>query len=303
MPYGVAMLDLHRLAVWRAVVASGSVTGAAANLGFTPATVSQHIIALQRSVGLPLYERRGRGIEPTVVGVRLADGSAEVFESARRLEAFIEDLHAGPTPRLTIGSFASAARAWLPGVVADLTQDFPDVQWEIDIHTPDSEPGYRTRDIEVDDEVPDELPLELTGYRGRRLALDTYVAAVSADHPLADRSEIRAVELRDELWIDHDMHDRASGRVIRNACHAAGFEPRYVAKSDDHTVALAMVGAGVGITMLPALAKGDAPPHVRTAPLVDPVPVRRVTMHVRDASAHLEYVQRAGALIEERATG
>lgn len=295
------MIDLHRLAVWRAVVASGSVGGAAANLGFTSATVSQHIIALQRSVGLPLYERRGRGIEPTAVGVRLADASAEVFASARRLEAFVEDLHAGPAPRLSLGSFASAARAWLPGVVADLTHEFPDVQWEIDIHTPDSEPGYRTRDIEVDDEVPDELPLDLTGYRRRELALDTYVAALSADHPLSGRSEVRAVELRDERWIDHDMHDRASGRVIRGACHAAGFEPRYVATSDDHTVALAMVGAGVGITMLPTLAKGDVPSHVRTVPLVDPVPERRITMHVRDASAHLDYVQRAEKLIEERA--
>lgn len=295
------MLDLHRLAVWRAVVASGSVGGAAANLGFTPATVSQHIITLQRSVGLQLYERRGRGIEPTAVGVRLAEASAEVFASARRLEGFIEDLHAGPAPRLSLGSFASAARAWLPGVVADLTDEFPDVQWEIDIHTPDAAPGYRTRDIEVDDEVPDDLPLELTGYRRRELARDTYVAAVSADHPLAGRSEIRTIELREERWIDHDMHDRTSGRVIRGACHAAGFEPRYVATSDDHTVALAMVGAGVGVTMLPSLAKGDVPPSVRTAPLVDPVPVRRITMHVRDASAHLDYVQRAEGLIEERA--
>lgn len=295
------MIDLHRLAVWRAVVASGSVSGAAANLGFTPATVSQHIIVLQKSVGLPLYERRGRGIEPTAVGERLADASAEIFASARRLEAFIEDLHAGPAPRLSIGSFASAARAWLPGVVADLTEEFPDVQWEIDIHTPDSTPGYRTRDIEVDDEVPSELPLELVGYRGRELALDNFGVAVARDHPLAGRSEIRAVELRDERWIDHDMHDRTSGRVIRDACHAAGFEPRYVAKSDDHNVALAMVGAGVGITMLPKLAKGEVPARVHTAPLVDPVPLRRITMHVRDASAHLDYVQRASELIEERA--
>lgn len=295
------MIDLHRLSIWRAVVASGSVSGAAANLGFTPATVSQHIIALQESVGLPLYERRGRGIEPTAVGERLAEESTEVFESARRLEAFIEDLHAGPTPTLSIGSFASLARAWLPGVVADLTKEFPDVQWAIDIHTPEAPPGYRTRDIEIDDEVPAEMPLDLTGYRRRELAIDDFGVAVSADHPLAGATEVRAVELRDELWIDHDMYDRTSGRVVRDACHAAGFEPRYVARSDDHNVAFAMVGAGVGIAMLPRLAKGETPSHVHTAPVVDPVPQRRIAMHVRDTSSHLDYVQRAVELIEERA--
>ena len=295
------MIDLHRLAIWRAVVASGSVSGAAANLGFTPATVSQHIITLQKAVGLELYERSGRGIAPTAVGERLARESAEVFESAGRLEAFIEDLQAGPTPTLSIGSFASAARAWLPGVVADLTQEFADVQWTIDIHTPSAPPGYRTRDIEIDEEVPDELPRSLVGYRRHELALDDFGIAVSADHPLAGQEEIRASELQGESWIDHDMYDRTSGRIIRDTCHAAGFEPRYVARSDDHNVALAMVGAGVGIAMLPRLAKGEIPPDVYTAPVVDPVPLRRLTMHVRDTAAHLDYVQRAVALIEDKA--
>ena len=295
------MIDLHRLSVWRAVVASGSVSGAAANLGFTPATVSQHIITLQKSVGLPLYERRGRGIEPTAVGVRLAQESTELFESASRFEAFIEDLHAGPTPTLSVGSFASAARAWLPDVVADLAKEFPDVQWAIDIHTPDAAAGYRTRDIEIDEEVPAELPRALTGYRRRELGVDDFGVAVAADHPLAGQSEVRASELQGESWIDHDMYDRTSGRVIRDACHAAGFEPRYVARSDDHNVALAMVGAGIGIAMLPRLAKGEVPAHVHTAPVVDPVPLRRVTMHVRDTSAHLDYVQRAVQLIAEKA--
>lgn len=295
------MIDLHRLSIWRAVVASGSVSGAAANLGFTPATVSQHIIALQKSVGLPLYERRGRGIEPTAVGERLAAESTDVFESARRLEAFIQDLHQGPSSVLSIGSFASAARAWLPGVVADLTREFPDVQWAIDIHTPEAPPGYRTRDIEIADEVPGDLPRPLTGYRRRDLAMDAFGVAVSAAHPLADAREVRAVDLRDESWIDHDMYDRTSGRVIRGACHAAGFEPRYVARSDDHNVVLAMVRAGVGIALLPRLAKGDVPAGVHSAPVVDPVPQRRVAMHVRDTSSHLDYVQRAVELIEERA--
>lgn len=294
------MIDLHRLAVWRAVVASGSVSGAAANLGFSPATVSQHIIALQDSVGLTLYERRGRGIEPTAVGERLAAESTEVFESARRLEAFIEDLHKGPSPVLSIGSFASAARAWLPAVVADLAREFPEVQWAIDIHTPQAPPGYRTRDIEIDDEVPSDLPRPLTGYRRRELAMDVFGVAVAADHPLAGAAEVRAVDLRDESWVDHDMYDRTSGRVVRDACHAAGFEPRYVARSDDHNVALAMVRAGVGVAMLPELAKGDVPPGVHTAPVIDPVPTRRLAMHVRDTSAHLDYVQRAVELIEEK---
>jgi DNA-binding transcriptional LysR family regulator len=59
------MLDVHRLRIFRSVVASGSVAAAAANLGYTPSAVSQHVTALQRETGLTLLERAGRGVRPS----------------------------------------------------------------------------------------------------------------------------------------------------------------------------------------------------------------------------------------------
>ena len=285
------MIDLHRLAIWRAVVASGSVSGAAANLGYTPATVSQHVITLQRTLGLTLYERRGRGIEPTPVGIRVAEESAELFTSARRLEHVLEDLRTGRSPRLSIGSFASAAKAWLPEVVVGLTRGFPDIQLSIDIHAPGAEPGEFSRDIEVDDEDPTEGPCVLAGYGRHLLTDDPIVAVVATGHALAGRREVSVGELRGETWIDHDLHDRAT------ACRAAGFEPHFAARSDDHYAVLAMVGAGAGVALIPRLATGGLPSDVRAVPLVDPTPTRRITMQVRDTSAHRPDVLAARELI------
>ena len=73
------MLDLHRLRVFRAVVTTGSVSGAAATLGYTPSAVSQHLAALQRETGVALVERSGRGIVPTAAGVVLAGQLGSVF--------------------------------------------------------------------------------------------------------------------------------------------------------------------------------------------------------------------------------
>src|SRR5690625_1381059 len=80
------MWDLNRLRIWRAVVATGSVVAAAKNLNYTPATISQHITTLQKSVGAPLYHRSGRGIEITEFGKRLAEDSGEVFASVAELD-------------------------------------------------------------------------------------------------------------------------------------------------------------------------------------------------------------------------
>ena len=66
------MLDVHRLRVFRSVVASGSIQAAATNLGYTPSAVSQHVSALQRETGLTLISRVGRGISPTAAGRTLA---------------------------------------------------------------------------------------------------------------------------------------------------------------------------------------------------------------------------------------
>lgn len=81
LPYDSSMLDLNRLRVLRAVVASGSVTETAHRLGFTPSTVSQHIHTLEREVGFPLIERVGRGIRPTAAGIELANASGEALDA------------------------------------------------------------------------------------------------------------------------------------------------------------------------------------------------------------------------------
>ncbi|WP_333740479.1 helix-turn-helix domain-containing protein, partial [Streptomyces sp. IBSBF 2806] len=53
------MIDVRRMQVLRAVVDSGSVTGAAAVLGYTPSAVSQQIAVLEREAGTELLERVG----------------------------------------------------------------------------------------------------------------------------------------------------------------------------------------------------------------------------------------------------
>ena len=75
------MLDPRRLQVLSAVVEAGSVTAAAAILGYTPSAISQSIAALERETGSMLFEKAGRGIRPTQAG-RLLAGYAEAIGRA-----------------------------------------------------------------------------------------------------------------------------------------------------------------------------------------------------------------------------
>src|ERR1700742_2273853 len=106
------MIDVQRLRVFRAVVASGSVQAAAEHLGYTPSAVSQQLSALQRETGRTLFEKDGRGIAPTAPAKVLAAESEELMGSLSRLGGVVEHLRDGYSGSLAIGTFSSAAQMW-----------------------------------------------------------------------------------------------------------------------------------------------------------------------------------------------
>ena len=101
------VLDIHRLRVFRSVVASGSVAGAADNLGYTPSAVSQHVTALARETGLTLFERAGRGLRPTAAGLVLAEQADAILARVAEAETVVADLRTGRTGSVSLAYFAS----------------------------------------------------------------------------------------------------------------------------------------------------------------------------------------------------
>ncbi|WP_180953231.1 LysR family transcriptional regulator [Brevibacterium ihuae] len=284
------MQNLHRLRVWRAVVASGSVQQAARNLGNSPATVSQHIIALQREVAAPLYRRDGRGIAVTEAGHALAARSEALLAGAADLQTFVDRLAAGPATRLTLGSFSSATTVWLPDVLRAAQLRFPGLHMEILANEP-APPGERAfADIEVRAESGLADPVRMRGHDRDELLDDAYVVVTEADHPLAQAPEVRMAELAEHALVDLHVQGSPSGEVIDEAARAAGLDLRYAAGADDHHGVLAMVAAGMGVTVLPLLATLDLPAGLVVRPLLDPTPVRRIVLHVRQTMSALPHV-------------
>lgn len=102
------MIDVRRMQVLRAVVGSGSVTGAAAVLGYTPSAISQQIAALEKEAGAALLERVGRGVRPTAAGLLLTEYADAIGRQVAEAETALADLLAGRTGRLAVRYFATA---------------------------------------------------------------------------------------------------------------------------------------------------------------------------------------------------
>jgi DNA-binding transcriptional LysR family regulator len=277
------MLDVHRLRVFRSVVASGSVNAAAANLGFTASAVSQHVTALQRETGLALMNRNGRGIEPTAAGLALAAEIDGVLNRLGGVESLVADLRAGRTGTLSIAYFASVGAAWLPTVVRTLVHDFPGIRLNLTLRDDLPAGAGERADLHIVVErhgfaVP-------AGTQAHHLLDEPYVVVVPTGHPVAGRTSVGLAELAGERWVDNDF---ARGRCRANlldACRAAGFSPPFHVEAHDYPTAIAFVDAGIGITVLPELGAANAPAGVTAVPVTSPTPQRSIYAVVQESTA------------------
>ena len=272
------MIDLHRLRVFRAVVADGSINGAAATLGYTPSAVSQHLAALQRETSLSLIERQGRGVVPTPAGRAVAREAGRVLESMAAFESFVSDIRDGHTGRLSVCYFASAGSAWIPPIIATITTEFPGLRIDL-------------RLIELAADTSSDPDIEIfveggslatsTEYDVHPLIEEPYVVVLPREHRLAERAEIKIAELEAERWVDNDVARGPCREAALKACAAAGFTPTFHIETPDYTTAIKFVAEGVGVTVLPLLGSGVLPASVVAVPLVEPTPTRRIAVRTR----------------------
>jgi DNA-binding transcriptional LysR family regulator len=97
-------LKLQHLKVVAAVAEWGSMAKAAQHLAISQPVVSKVVADLEEMLGVVLFDRSPRGVEPTLYGRALLRRSLAVFDD---LKAGIDEIRFSPTPRR--GNCASAA--------------------------------------------------------------------------------------------------------------------------------------------------------------------------------------------------
>lgn len=115
------MDQLKRMAIFAEVVAAGSLTAAARQLGMTPSAVSQHLRQLEQALGLALLHRSTRRLTLTEAGERYHAGCAAMVAAARSAEQALARLRDEPEGELRLaapagfGSVLATALAPLRG--------------------------------------------------------------------------------------------------------------------------------------------------------------------------------------------
>ncbi|MBC7296553.1 MAG: LysR family transcriptional regulator [Dietzia sp.] len=276
--------SLHRLRLLRELERRGTVTAVAGALDYTVSAVSQQLALLEREAGTPLFERRGRRIGLTEAGLVLAGHAETILAAVEDAGHAMESARAGVGTTLTAGVWASVATTLLPAGIRVLARDHPGIEVRSRELAPEDTTGA-VRDGSLDLA----FVLDYSSYTMARVPeLTRTPIAVESLHLVAPRGSIDAgeVALRDfagKPWVL--AHPRSHfGRAVRLACREAGFEPDIRHEAGEQSTALALVAAGLGVTLASDLGLGTSTAEVDVLPLNDTL-TRTVSIAYRERDA------------------
>ncbi|MGW5343601.1 LysR substrate-binding domain-containing protein [Streptomyces sp. HUAS TT3] len=249
------MIEARHLRVLRAVADTGSFSAAARELGCTQPAVSQQMKALEQSAGTPLLIRAGREMRLTQAGaalVRHAAGILAGLTAAEEEVAAIAGLRAG---RVRLVSFPSGSSTLVPTALAAMRAAHPGTRISlVEAEPPRSVEMLRDGDCDVAlafRYVGTAASAEWDDLVVRPLLTDRLVGLVPEGHRLAGAERLGMAELADEPWIAGCPRCR---RHLVEVCEGVGFTPRIDFATDDYPAVAGLVGAGLGVAVLPELA-------------------------------------------------
>lgn len=261
-------MSLVGLRAFREVVEKGTVTAAAAALGYTQSAVSRQLAALERAVGAPLLERRHDGVRPTAAGRVVLRSAALALD---QLDAAARELAASPPDAgpVRLGWYPSAGAVLVPRALTALRRDHP----AIAVNTREGSSAALVRalragtiDLAVLASAPPFRPFDTESppLRRRTLTERSLCVAVPAGHPLAAGDAVRVADLRGHAWI---AGPKAAGEDPMGVWPGLDERPRIAHVARDWLAKLHLVAAGAGITTVPGSLAPLAPPGVRVLPV------------------------------------
>ncbi|MFE3643952.1 LysR family transcriptional regulator [Streptomyces sp. NPDC059169] len=292
------MYDPTRLAALVAVAEAGSITRAAARLGYTAPALSQQLAKLEREAGVALLVRHHRGTRLTAAGEVLVGHARRVLDELDRARLELARLSGLSGGRLRVGTFTTVGVHLLPPVLSAFRRAHPDVELAV----ADYEPPHGVAAVaagEVDlalthaYEPADPYPLP-SGVFLESLLVEELVLVTAPGQVLASGSgRLPVSELAGRPLISGaPAHPARKG--VESALVEAGAVPAVVCESPGYALVCALVSAGMGVAVVPEMVAEMAATPLTVRPL-EPAAFRRTisVAHRGDASGTAAHALRA----------
>jgi len=245
------MLSLHQLTCFLTVYEQGSLTRAAEELGYAQPSVSEQIRALEKSLGVQLFRRVGRGVVPTTVADTLRPHAERTLAAAEDTRRAAQQVRQFETGTIRFGMFGTARLYAGAGLVADVLARHPGVRVEL-VGQNSSEVAEDLRRGKLEAAMIAIHSVESEGMQVTPVARDEIVY-ISND-PDRLQSPVTPKRLSEATLVMPETTWRSTDSIrtiLRQMLHGTGANPPTRIEVEDVEIAVELVGMGLADSVIP----------------------------------------------------
>lgn len=246
-------MELHQLRYFLAIVKTGSFSRAAESCHVAQPSLSQQILKLEAELSEKLFERTRRQTTLTAAGELFRPRAESVLREIHEAKREVRDARGDATRgEVNLAALPTIAPYLLPRILRGFRRRSPSVQ--LIVHEETTDRSLRALAQREMDLALVSLPITDGRMEVRSLFREELVLALPRGHALARKRDLTAADLQPENFIFmSDTH--CLGAQALQFCYAQGFSPRISCRSAQIETVQALVAAGMGISIVPAMAR------------------------------------------------
>ena len=250
---------------------------AAEQLHMAQPALSAQVRSLEERLGVKLFERTTRTVSLTRAGEMFLPEARATIAQAEAAEAVARSIGASGGDLLKIGGVDSATAGLLPEVIRAFRREHSDVEVKVfELLSAPAIHGLANHSLDI---AFVRVPPREEFLAHRFVFSEPIIAVLPSDHPAAESPEVSLASMASEpLVIPARSHRPILFDVIQDHFEQAGLSPRILQEANERHMIIAMVAAGLGVSLVPKWVSQFQRSDVVFRPLVGGGPM--VDVHV-----------------------
>jgi DNA-binding transcriptional LysR family regulator len=244
------MFDISLLRCFVTVAEEMHFGRAAERMNMSQPPFSRQIQILERILDVQLLERTSRSVKLTPAGQTFLPEARHILQLLDNATLLAKRIAMGKTGSLKVGFTAMTAVGILPRLVTGFRETFPHAELILqEANSADQQRKLHASEIDIAIVRP---PLPPTALQSLCLFTEHLIAALPASHVLSAKSKVSLRDFADEAFISYLPYEAYYlCKMVEDLLAAAGVTPKYVQRLTHVHSVMALVHAGIGISIVP----------------------------------------------------
>ena len=268
----MAEMTLRQIEVIRAVMMTGTISGAADMLNVSAPGISRLVKHTEESLGIRLFERKAGLFTPSVEAARMFDQLREVYKGVENLQLAVGSLQKGEDVRLSFATAPSIAQFIAARAIRQVRSRYDDLFVDMNVLKIEETADFLL--LERGEFVIMSSAVENAGIENEQIAEGRLVVILPEGHDLAQREVISARDLAQESLIGVDPSD-PYGVLLAKPFEVAGVNPQHAMRGRFAQTLVSMVRHGLGVAVIDEFSVAEVyMPGLERRPLAEDVRVK-----------------------------